>query len=53
MGVFWAGWDDTNMKTLVFEVFDKKTNIGEVRLALSKVPKDSLVDAWVRWGVYV
>jgi hypothetical protein len=28
-------------------VFDKKTILGEVRVALNKAPKDSLVDAWM------
>ncbi len=28
-------------------VFDKKTILGEVRVALNKAPKDSLVDAWI------
>ena len=46
-GLFWVGWDDDQMKTLVFEVFDKKTNLGEVRVSLPRAPKDSLVDAWI------
>ena len=28
-------------------MFDKKTILGEVRVALNKAPKDSLVDAWI------
>ena len=46
-GIFWIGWDDKEMKTLVFEVFDKKAKLGEVRISLPRAPKDSLVDAWI------
>ncbi len=44
----WAGFDAEDLHTLVFEVFDKKVCLGEVRVSLTKAPKDSLVDAWLQ-----
>jgi hypothetical protein len=35
------------LQTLVFDVFDKKTHLGEVRLSLAKCPREALVDTWV------
>jgi len=46
-GLFWCGFDDPDMKTLIFEVFDNKVCVGEARLALHKIPKEALVDSWV------
>lgn len=46
-GLFWCGFDDPEMKTLIFEVFDNKVCVGEARLALHKIPKEALVDSWV------
>jgi hypothetical protein len=46
-GLFWAGFDDVEMKTLIFEVFDNKVCVGEARLALAKIPKEALVDSWI------